>query len=247
MAEVVRDEYATGIPLRPVPCSCSRATIAVHNVDKMVLKEADVLPHGLINEIETKLGRDGELLLEYVAWVRDRIIELRTHPGYSPRLYFDVYGTIGVVVRRRCRTGGGVSRPVSVTSPNPSASASSTSSTPEAVPSRFAFPRRCEPRSEAAAATCGSLSDEWCNTLEDIELFVAARAADVIHVKTPDLGGHQQHHRGIASRRAAWARPPTAGAVATKPTDPRRSRRTSRWPAELPRCWPSREWASTRE
>jgi methylaspartate ammonia-lyase len=31
--------------------------------------------------------------------------------------------------------------------------------------------------------------DEWCNTLEDIELFVAARAADVIHVKTPDLGG----------------------------------------------------------
>ena len=27
------------------------------NVDKMVLKEADVLPHGLINEVETKLGR----------------------------------------------------------------------------------------------------------------------------------------------------------------------------------------------
>jgi methylaspartate ammonia-lyase len=31
--------------------------------------------------------------------------------------------------------------------------------------------------------------DEWCNTLEDIKLFVDARAADVIHVKTPDLGG----------------------------------------------------------
>jgi methylaspartate ammonia-lyase len=31
--------------------------------------------------------------------------------------------------------------------------------------------------------------DAWCNTLEDIELFVAARAADVIHAKTPDLGG----------------------------------------------------------
>jgi len=31
--------------------------------------------------------------------------------------------------------------------------------------------------------------DEWCNTLEDIELFVQRRAADVIHVKTPDLGG----------------------------------------------------------
>lgn len=31
--------------------------------------------------------------------------------------------------------------------------------------------------------------DEWCNTIEDIELFVAAAAADMIHVKTPDLGG----------------------------------------------------------
>ena len=31
--------------------------------------------------------------------------------------------------------------------------------------------------------------DEWCNTLDDIERFVDAGAADVIHVKTPDLGG----------------------------------------------------------
>jgi methylaspartate ammonia-lyase len=31
--------------------------------------------------------------------------------------------------------------------------------------------------------------DEWCNTLEDIQLFVAEKAADVIHVKMPDLGG----------------------------------------------------------
>ena len=31
--------------------------------------------------------------------------------------------------------------------------------------------------------------DEWCNTLEDIGVFVDARAADVVHVKTPDLGG----------------------------------------------------------
>jgi methylaspartate ammonia-lyase len=30
--------------------------------------------------------------------------------------------------------------------------------------------------------------DEWCNTLADIHQFVEAEAADVIHVKTPDLG-----------------------------------------------------------
>ena len=33
------------------------------------------------------------------------------------------------------------------------------------------------------------VADEWCNTLEDIAQFVAAGVADVIHMKTPDLGG----------------------------------------------------------
>jgi methylaspartate ammonia-lyase len=32
------------------------------------------------------------------------------------------------------------------------------------------------------------VADEWCNTLGDIRHFVEAGAADVIHVKTPDLG-----------------------------------------------------------
>ena len=48
--------------------------------------------------------------------------------------------------------------------------------------------------------------DEWCNTLEDIELFVAAGAADVIHVKTPDLGGINNTDRRAAAGRAARAR-----------------------------------------
>jgi methylaspartate ammonia-lyase len=65
------------------------------NVDKMVLKEAAVLPHGLINNVATKLGARGEIFARYVGWVRDRILELRTRDDYTPMLYFDVYGTIG--------------------------------------------------------------------------------------------------------------------------------------------------------
>lgn len=33
------------------------------------------------------------------------------------------------------------------------------------------------------------VADEWCNTLEDIKLFVDHEAADVVQIKTPDLGG----------------------------------------------------------
>ena len=32
-------------------------------------------------------------------------------------------------------------------------------------------------------------ADDWCNTLDDIKDFVDDRAADMIQVKLPDLGG----------------------------------------------------------
>ena len=61
----------------------------------MIIKQADVLPHALINNVKTKLGEHGELLEEYVAWLRDRILKLRTREDYLPVFHIDVYGTIG--------------------------------------------------------------------------------------------------------------------------------------------------------
>ena len=188
MAEVVRDEYGTGIPIRPVPMFVQSGDDRRDNVDKMVLKEADVLPHGLINEVETKLGRDGELLIEYVAWVRDRIIELRTNPEYSPRLYFDVYGTVGVAF------GGNLERVAAYLMRLGEAAQPFGVCVEQVI---HAGSRSEQIRLSAALRTALSdrgsnvqiAVDEWCNTLEDIELFVSAQAADVIHVKTPDLGG----------------------------------------------------------
>ncbi len=59
MSEVVADEYGTTVsekansdlhPVRRQP---------LRNADKMILKGAAILPHALINNVETKLGRDG--------------------------------------------------------------------------------------------------------------------------------------------------------------------------------------------
>jgi methylaspartate ammonia-lyase len=188
MAEVVRDEYATGIEIRPVPLFVQSGDDRYANVDKMVLKEADVLPHGLINEVATKLGHDGALLLAYVGWVRDRIIELRARPEYSPRLHFDVYGTIGAVfggdveqVADFLTRLGVVARPFTVCVEHVIDAGGRTEQIRVSATLRRALRAR---GSDVRIAV-----DEWCNTLEDIELFVAAQAADVIHVKTPDLGG----------------------------------------------------------
>jgi methylaspartate ammonia-lyase len=188
MAEVVRDEYETGVTIAPVPLFVQSGDERYTNVDKMILKEADVLPHGLINEVETKLGRDGQKLLEYVAWVRDRILMLRARPEYSPRLHFDVYGTIGVafggdveVIATYLTRLGDTARPFRVCVEHVIDAGSRSAQVRVSAALRAAVRAR---NSDVRIAV-----DEWCNTLEDIEVFVDAEAADVIHVKSPDLGG----------------------------------------------------------
>jgi len=125
---------------------------------------------------------------EYLSWVRNRVLALRTRANYAPVLQFDVYGTIGAAfandVERVADYLAGLGK--------------------LAEPFRLRVEHvidagsleaqvRCSVALRAALRVRGSdvqiVVDEWCNTLADIELFVAAGAADVIHVKTPDLGG----------------------------------------------------------
>ena len=188
MAEVVQLEYRTGIELAPVPIFAQSGDDRYTNVDRMILKEVDVLPHGLINEVHGKLGDDGAKFREYIGWLRDRIIALRARSDYVPRLHFDTYGTIGIAF------GGDIGRIADYLGDLAA----------EAAP----FPLRLEHPIDAGGReaqvqryvelrrTLASrgirvelVVDEWCNTLEDIKVFVAAAAADVIHVKVPDLGG----------------------------------------------------------
>jgi methylaspartate ammonia-lyase len=188
MAEVVRDEYATGVEIAPVPMFVQTGDSRYDNVDKMVLKQAEVLPHGLINNVEQKLGRNGELLAAYVAWVRDRIIALRTRPDYQPTLHFDVYGTIGEAF------GGDVERAADYLVELGAAAAPFDIRVEHVIDggnrdAHIAVSAALRAALRARGSSVQIVVDEWCNTLEDIELFVAAGAADVIHVKTPDLGG----------------------------------------------------------
>ena len=96
MAEVIREEYATGLEINSIPMFVQSGDDRYDNVDKMILKEAGALPHGLVNHLESKLGFEGEIFAEYVKWVRERILTLRKNDNYQPRLHFDVYGTIGI-------------------------------------------------------------------------------------------------------------------------------------------------------
>ena len=188
MAEVIQDEYKTGIEIAIVPMHTQSGDERYTNVDKMILKEAGVIPHGLINNMETKLGRDGEIFKEYVGWVRDRVLSIRKHPEYSPVLQFDAYGTIGQAFGSDIEICADylvevskIAAPFQLRVEHVIDGKSVEGQVKVSKALRDALRRR---GSDVQISV-----DEWCNTLEDIRLFVEAAAADVIHVKMPDLGG----------------------------------------------------------
>ncbi|HSZ42422.1 MAG TPA: methylaspartate ammonia-lyase [Trebonia sp.] len=188
MAELVRDEYQTGVTLGPVPMFVQCGEDRYDNVDKMILKGADALPHGLINNVAERLGTEGELFETYLRWVRDRVLSLRTREDYAPVLHFDTYGTIGLAFGLdTTRMADYLSRLGDLAAPfrlrvEQPMDAGSRDAQLEAMGKLRAGLRERGSQVEIVI-------DEWCNTMADIRLFTDAQAADVIHVKTPDLGG----------------------------------------------------------
>jgi methylaspartate ammonia-lyase len=187
MAEVVRDEYDTGAPLLPVPLYAQTGDDRYGNAEKMILKGVDVLPHGLINNVAEKFGPSGEILAGYVRWLVGRIGDLAPSPGYRPRLHLDLYGCAGLAfggdteaVAAYLAELGRIAQPYDLVIEHPIDAGSR-----EAQIATF---RRLRDRLSELGSGVRIAVDEWCNTLDDVRAFVAAGAADVIHVKTPDLG-----------------------------------------------------------
>jgi methylaspartate ammonia-lyase len=88
-AEVIRKEYNIKTnKWNKIPIFAQSGDDRYTNADKMILKEVDVLPHALINNLE-KLGHNGEKLLEYVVWLKNRILQLRTRDSYNPIFHID--------------------------------------------------------------------------------------------------------------------------------------------------------------
>lgn len=190
MCEVVADEYGCAVSEKPIPIFTQSGDDRYLNADKMIIKGAPVLPHALINNVHDKLGDHGEKLLEYVEWLRDRILTKRVDESYNPVFHLDLYGTIGTAF-------GDFNFP---------AMADYIAKVEEAAKPfhvRIEGPMDCDSDRETQIKALAGLTaeldrrgidvelvaDEWCNTLEDIKLFADNKAGHMIQIKTPDLGG----------------------------------------------------------
>ncbi|MFK0092182.1 methylaspartate ammonia-lyase [Pseudomonas sp. NPDC090592] len=186
MAQVIKDEWDISRPLAAVPiygqCGDERYT----TVDKMILKSVPVLPHGLINT-PSLVGTDGVALEEYIGWLRARIGQLRVSESYKPILHIDVYGLIGSVaqgsiehtaniIQKLERAAGDhelrIEHPLDAG--NRDAQIEAMGNLRQTLKSR--------------GSKVSIIADEWANTAEDVHLFAAAGATDMVQIKTPDLG-----------------------------------------------------------
>ena len=62
LAEVIKADYNTGLEITKRPIFTQSGDDRYVAADKMIIKEADVLPHALINNVKEKLGLHGEIL-----------------------------------------------------------------------------------------------------------------------------------------------------------------------------------------
>lgn len=188
MAQIVADEYDTKLSEKEIPIFAQSGDDRYTNVDKMVIKQADIMPHALINNVNDKLGDNGQKLLEYVKWLKDRILEIRVDEQYYPILHIDVYGTIGIAFNNdydkivdylgelemaafplSLRIEG----PIDV----------------EERQGQMEALRKLRRMADYKGVHVEIVADEWCNTLDDIKFFADNKAGHMLQIKTPDLGG----------------------------------------------------------
>ncbi|MFP8956728.1 methylaspartate ammonia-lyase [Natrialbaceae archaeon A-CW3] len=197
MTDVLADHLGTEPATEPIPVFGQSGDDRRTNAEKMLIKGVPVLPHGLFNS-RSKMGASGEHLRDYLEWLRDRAADLGPE-GYEPRFHVDVYGMIGDLFGAPFDSDEVLEYVASLEAATGS------------IPLQIEGPMDVGTREDQIHAMCelregladagidvDIVADEWCNTLEDVRAFVDAGAADVVQVKTPDLGGVQ--HSGEAVR-----------------------------------------------
>ena len=194
MAEVVCAEFDLPVLARAVPLYAQSGDAREINVDKMILKAVDVLPHGLINARD-KFGRQGETFRSYVRWVARRIGEIGA-PGYAPTLHFDIYGWAGLEFGLDAEAIADFLARVADDVPGftlniecPADYGSTVAQVEGYAAIMAAMARR--------GTTARIVADERCNTLDDIRRFAEAGAAHLVQIKMPDVGSVADTARAV--------------------------------------------------
>lgn len=186
MAEIIAQEYGTEISKEPLPVLAQSGDDRYIGADKMILKKVAAIPQGLFNHV-SKVGHKGELLLDYVGWLKERV-ERFGEPGYRPTFHLDVYGVVGDVFDNQVgKVADYLIRLEELASPFPVRIEDPIVAGD--LDGQIELTRSLKKALEDKGSGVEISLDEWCNTLEDTKAAVDAGAAHMIQIKTPSLGG----------------------------------------------------------
>jgi methylaspartate ammonia-lyase len=187
MAEVIAREYGSTISKKPIPILASGHRDEWLQLDRIILKRVELLPHASFNVVKDHVGEKGEKLHAFVRRVAARVKEIGD-ADYKPTIHVDVYGTLGELFGMKLEpmvdyigTLRDAAAPYALLVESPVIAA-----TQQAQIDAFKAARALLKKKGIAV---GLIADEWCNTLEDIKLFADTQASEYVQIKTPDLGG----------------------------------------------------------
>jgi methylaspartate ammonia-lyase len=201
MAEVVAQEYDLPLPGQPVAIHAQCGADRYAGADKMIARRVASLPHTLVDNIPEHLGDDGQILVRYAQWLRDRIPQLASD-SYRPTIHLDVHGGLGEIYEKNLgKILGYLYRLELAAAPYPLRVES-----PVIMDSRqhqIEALKTLREYIQTRKMRVTLVADEWANTLEDIQAFLAAQAVDMIQIKMPDLGSVHNSIEAVLSCRSA--------------------------------------------
>ncbi len=187
MAETIAREYGTTISKKPIGILASGHKDDPTQLDRIILKRFELLPHASFTVVKTHVGLKGEILHAWVKMVATRIKAIGD-ADYRPRLHADLYGTLGELfsmdveaIANYIGTLREAAAPYDLLVESPMIAKTQAEQIAKFGELRGLLKKK--------GIGVGIIADEWCNTLEDISLFAEAKASDFVQIKTPDLGG----------------------------------------------------------
>jgi len=182
MAEVIAEEYSLPLSLTPVPIFVQTGDDLYESIDKCILRRVEVFPHYLINNLK-KMDELPQLL----KFTKNRIKQLTDH-SYSPFLHYDLYGMMGAKygndfhkIIRELKSWAELVSPYELIIEAPFIM--------ETQKETIELTRELIRQKNDQGLNLIICVDEWCNTLDDIKRFTDSYGAEMIQIKTPDVGG----------------------------------------------------------
>jgi len=186
MAEVICKEYGTKPSTKTIPVFVQTGDDRYIGTDKGIMKKAEVLPHALIKYIDD-VGYDGEELLAYARWIKERIKTIGER-DFNPIIHLDLYGTVGYIFNQDVAKVidyleklEDALKPYALQAEMPIDMGSKDGTIEAFLEIKRAFRER--------GIRIKLVVDEWANTIDEMKEWTDKKAADIIQIKTIDVGG----------------------------------------------------------